>query len=95
MVGRFQSTEAGFILEGEVRPVTVADGAACSVVGAEPDAASQVTQRSLLEVLKRFEGQSVRITVEVVERRPVDDLREAIERFRRDAEDTGERASVA
>ena len=86
-MGRFQATEAGFILEGEVRPIADGDGAACSVIGAEPHPRWRVTQRSLLEALKQFEGQNVRITVEVVDRSPVDALRDAIERFRQELEE--------
>lgn len=86
MEGRFQPTESGFILEGEVREAPVAERAACSVSGAELDAHWQAAQRSLLEALKQYEGRKVRITVEVVERRPVDTLRELLERFRLDAE---------
>lgn len=85
-MGRFLHTEAGFILEGEVRPVPVEKGAACSVSGALPDG-WHTAERSLLDALRELEGQHVRITVEVVERRPVDALREAVERFRQDIED--------
>lgn len=86
MAGRFLHTEAGFILEGEVRPVSVEKGAACSVSGVEPDG-WHTTERSLFDALRELEGEHVRITVEVVERRPVDALREAVERFRQDLED--------
>jgi hypothetical protein len=65
MAGRFLHTDAGFILEGEVRSV----------------------EGSLCDALRELEGQQVRITVEVVERGPVDALREAVERFRQDLED--------
>ncbi len=49
----------------------VEKGSACSVSGVEPDG-WQTSERSLLDVLQVLEGQHVRITVEVVERRPVD-----------------------
>ena len=65
MQGRFQPTESGFILEGEVL---------------------ETAPRSLLDALKGYQGRRVRITVEVVERRPVDTLREVLERFRLEAE---------
>ncbi len=42
--------------------------------------------RSLLDALKGYQGRRVRITVEVVERRPVDTLREVLERFRLESE---------
>ncbi len=64
MQGRFQPTESGFILEGEL----------------------EAAPRTLLDALKGYQGRRVRITVEVVERRPVDALREVLERFRLDAE---------
>ena len=86
MAGRFLHTEAGFIVEGEVRAVPVEKGAVCSVSGVEPDG-WHTTERSLLEVLRELEGQQVRITVELVERKPVDALRDAVERFRRDFEE--------
>jgi len=86
MAGRFLHTEAGFILEGEVRAVPVEKGATCSVSGVEPDG-WHTAERSLLDVLSALEGQHVRITVEVVMRRPVDALRDAVERFRQDLED--------
>jgi hypothetical protein len=86
MQGRFQPTESGFILEGEVRETALAEGAACSVSGSEFDPRWHAPQHSLLEALKQFEGRKVRITVEVVEHRPVDKLRELVERFRLDAE---------
>jgi hypothetical protein len=86
MAGRFLHTEAGFILEGEVRTIPVEKGAACSVSGLEPDG-WHTLERSLQDALRELEGHHVRITVEVVERRPVDALREAVERFRQDFED--------
>ena len=86
MEGRFQSTECGFILEGEVRETPLAERAACSVSGSELDAQWQAAHRSLFEALKPYEGRKVRITVEVVERHPVDTLREVLERFRLEAE---------
>jgi hypothetical protein len=87
MSGRFLHTDAGFIVEGEVRAVPVEKGAACTVSGIEPDG-WHAARRSLLEALSELEGQHVRITVEVVERRPVDALREVVERFRQDLEDS-------
>ncbi len=86
MQGRFQPTESGFILEGEVQQTSLTDGAACSVTGAELDAGWHAAQRSLLEALRQFEGRKVRITLEVVEHRPVDTLREVLERFRQESE---------
>jgi hypothetical protein len=86
MEGRFQPTESGFILEGEVREAPLADKAACSVTGAELDAQWQAAERSLFDALKQYEGRKVRITVEVVDRHPVDTLREVLERFRLEAE---------
>jgi hypothetical protein len=86
MQGRFQPTESGFILEGEVRETPLAERAACSVSGAELDAEWHAAHRSLLEALKQFEGRKVRITVEVVEHHPVDRLRELLECFRLEAE---------
>lgn len=87
MVGRFQSTEAGFILEGQVYPVALGDTRICNVSGSEPDHQWRTsTQRSLLGVLEGYQGRNVRITVEVVEPRPVDMLRDLIERFKEDAE---------
>jgi len=86
MAGRFLHTETGFILEGEVRALPVEKGAACSVSGIEPDG-WHTAERSLQDALRALEGQHVRITVEVVERRPVDALRDAVERFRQDLED--------
>jgi len=88
MAGRFQSTEAGFILEGQVYPVAVGGERICNVSGAEPDHHhwGTSTQRSLLDVLQAYKGRNVRITVEVVEPRPVDMLRDLIERFKQDAE---------
>jgi hypothetical protein len=86
MAGRFLHTQSGFILEGEVRTVPVDKGAACSVSGMEPDG-WHTTERSLQDALRELEGQHVRITVEVVERRPVDALRDAVERFRQDMDD--------
>jgi len=94
MMGRFQPTEAGFILEREVRATPVVEGAACSVCGVEPSESYHTAQRSLLDVLKRFEGRNVRITVELVERRPVDALRDVVERFRQECEETEERPSL-
>jgi hypothetical protein len=85
-MGRFLHTEAGFILEGEVRAMPADKGTACSVSGVEPHG-WQTAERSLHDALRELEGQQVRITVEVVERGPVDVLREAVERFRQDLED--------
>jgi hypothetical protein len=87
MSGRFQATEAGFILEGQVCPVALGESSVCNVSGAEPDGQWKTsTERSLLDVLEAYKGRNVRITVEVVEQRPVDILRELIERFREEAE---------
>ena len=86
MAGRFLHTDAGFILEGEVRAVPIEKGAACSVSGAQPDG-WHTAERSLFDALRELEGLHVRITVEVVERGPVDALREAVDRFRQDLED--------
>jgi hypothetical protein len=87
MLGRFQPTELGFILEGEVRETPLGVGAAaCSVSGTELDAQCRSEERSLLEALRSFEGRKVRITLEVVEHRPMDTLRELLERFRAEAE---------
>jgi hypothetical protein len=87
MAGRFQTTEAGFILEGQVYPVALGETKICNVSGSEPDDQwSSSTERSLLDVLEAYKGRKVRITVEVVEPRPVDILRELIERFKEDAE---------
>jgi len=47
---------------------------------------AEVLDASLLDALKRYQGRRVRITVEVVERQPVDALREVLERFRLDSE---------
>jgi hypothetical protein len=92
-MGRFQPTEGGFILEGEVRATPVVEGAACSVCGVEPSESYHTAQRSLLEVLKRFEGRNVRITVEVVERCPADALRDVVERFRQECEEPEENSN--
>jgi hypothetical protein len=89
MQGRFEPTAAGFIMEGEVS-TTSAVGAACSVTAVELDGHCNAAHRSLFEALKQFEGQHVRISVEVVEHRPIEALREAIEHFRRDAEEPDE-----
>jgi hypothetical protein len=86
MQGRFQATDTGFILEGEVRPIEMASGPTCSVMGQEPSDPSHTAERSLLEALQQFAGQAVRITVEVVEHRPLDSLRDVIERFREECE---------
>ena len=87
MTGRFQTTEAGFILEGQVCPIALGEASLCTVSGAEPDGQWVTsTERSLIDVLKAYKGRNVRITVEVVEPRPVDILRELIERFKKDAE---------
>ena len=87
MAGRFQTTEAGFILEGQVCPIALGEASLCTVSGAEPDGQwITSTERSLIDVLKAYKGRNVRITVEVVEPRPVDILRELIERFKKDAE---------
>ncbi len=87
MAGRFQTTEAGFILEGQVYPVALGESRICNVSGAEPDHQWRTsTQRSLRDVLEAYKGRNVRITVEVVEPRPVDILRDLIERFKQDAE---------
>jgi hypothetical protein len=86
MSGRFQPTESGFILEGEVRETPLDEGAACSVWGSELDMQSHLAHRSLLEALKAYQGRKVRITVEVVAHEPVDHLRELLERFRLESE---------
>ena len=87
MLGRFLHTEAGFILEGEVRETDVAGEAACSVSGAELlDASWHAAQRSLFDALRKFQGRKVRITLEVIERKPVDTLSELLERFRVDSD---------
>jgi hypothetical protein len=87
MAGRFQTTEAGFILEGQVCPVALGEAKICTVSGSEPSNHwTASTQRSLIDVLEAYKGRNVRITVEVVEPRPVDILRELIERFKQDAE---------
>jgi hypothetical protein len=86
MLGRFQPTETGFILEGEVQPASRGDGAAYSVSGAELDTHWNAAQRSLLDVLRQFEGRKVRITLEVVEHRPVDTLRELLEYYKKESE---------
>ena len=88
MLGRFEPTQAGFILEGEVRET--ASGGPCSVSGAELDAEWHPAPRSLLEVLREFEGRKVRITLEVMEPQPIDTLRELLEYFRRESEATAE-----
>ena len=85
MQGRFQPTESGFILEGEVLESTQAERSPCSASGAEPSDRT-AAPRSLLDALRGYKGRRVRITVEVVDRRPVDALREVLERFRLDAE---------
>ena len=85
-MGRFEPTASGFILEGEVHETALREGAACSVSGAALDAQWNPEERSLLEVLRAFRGRKVRITLEVVERRPVDTLSELLERFRLEAE---------
>jgi len=94
MSGRFQPTESGFIMEGEVRPTEISSEAACSVYGAEPNAQWHWAHRSLLEALKQLEGRNVRITVEVVERRPVDALRELLDRFREESQELEEYPSI-
>lgn len=86
MVGRFQSTESGFILEGEVERAELAEGPACSVSGSEIDLRRQAELHSLFEALEQFEGRKVRITVEVMDHQPVDTLREVLERFRQESE---------
>ena len=83
MLGRFEPTQAGFILEGEVRETV---SGACSVTGAELDAHWNPEQRSLLEALRQFQGRKVRITLEVIEPCPIDTLRELLEQFRRESE---------
>jgi len=85
MMGRFQSTESGFILEGEVERAELAEGPACSVSGSEIDL-RQAELHSLFEALEQYEGRKVRITVEVMEHQPVDTLREVLERFREESE---------
>lgn len=94
MSGRFQPTESGFIMEGEVRPTEISSGAACSVYGAELDAHWHSAHRSLLEALEQLEGRNVRVTVEIVERRPADALRELVERFRQESEELEDYSSV-
>jgi hypothetical protein len=84
MLGRFEPTQAGFILEGEVRET--ATGGPCSVSGAELDAEWQPAARSLLEALRQFQGRKVRITLEVMEPQPIDTLRELLEQFRLESE---------
>ena len=87
-MGRFQPTEAGFILEGEVRKADGGESESCSVTGTEPFEEWHTTQHSLFEALKRYEGQNVRITVEVVDAKPLlDALNELVERFRHECED--------
>jgi hypothetical protein len=87
MAGRFQMTEAGFILEGQVYPVAFGEAKICTVTGSEPSNHwTSSIQRSLIDVLEAYQGRNVRITVEIVEPRPVDILRELIERFKQDAE---------
>jgi hypothetical protein len=86
MLGRFEPTQAGFILEGEVRETALDGEAACSVLGAELDAQWIPEPRSLFEALKPFQGRKVRITLEVMDPSPIDTLRELLEQFRRDAE---------
>jgi hypothetical protein len=93
MLGRFEPTQAGFILEGEVRETALTSGAACSVTGAEIDAHWNPEQRSLLDALRQFQGRKVRITLEVMEPRPIDDLRELLEQYRREAEDSADDAA--
>jgi len=73
-------------LEGEVRETPLTSGAACSVSGAELDGQWNPEERSLLEALRQFQGRKVRITLEVIEPRPIDSLRELLEQFRREAE---------
>jgi hypothetical protein len=84
MLGRFEPTQAGFILEGEVRETD--GGAACSVSGAELDARWIPEPRSLFDALRPFRGRKVRITLEVMEPCPIDTLRELLEQFRRESE---------
>jgi hypothetical protein len=86
MLGRFQPTETGFILEGEVQRAAPSDGSTYSVSGAELDPHWNAAERSLLDVLRQFEGRKVRITLDVVEHRPVDTLRELLERYKKEAE---------
>jgi hypothetical protein len=93
MLGRFEPTQAGFILEGEVRETALAGGAACSVMGAELDARWIPEQRSLFDALRQFQGRKVRITLEVMEPQPIDDLRELLEYFRRQAEASNDDAA--
>jgi hypothetical protein len=86
MLGRFQPTETGFILEGQVQPAPLTEGAALSVSGSELDLHWNAAPVSLLEVLRQFEGRKVRITLEVVEHRPVDTLREVLELYKKESE---------
>jgi len=86
MLGRFEPTQAGFILEGEVRETALDGEAACSVSGAELDAHWNAEQRTLFDALRRFQGRKVRITLEVMEPCPIDTLRELLEQFRRESE---------
>jgi hypothetical protein len=94
MLGRFEPTQAGFILEGEVRETTFTAGAACSVSGAELDAGWTPEPRSLFDALKPFQGRKVRITLEVIEPCPIDTLRELLEYFRRESEAPDDSTSV-
>ena len=73
-------------MEGEVRETALGERAACSVTGTELGPQWNPEERSLLEALRAFQGRKVRITLEVVERRPVDTLRELLERFRLESE---------
>jgi hypothetical protein len=95
MSKKMQSTEGGFILEGEVPHVSMGEVAAsCAVrTGSERDE-NEALHQSLLVALNRFGGQRVRITVEVVRHSPTDRLRDLIERFREESEEQPSRRAT-
>jgi len=86
-----QTTEGGFILEGEVPDLSMRDASMGNVSAARIDDENETQidtlHRSLLDALTRFGGQRVRITVEVLRHSPTDRLRDLIERFREESEE--------
>jgi hypothetical protein len=81
MPTRIQTTERGFIVEGEIAPAPSSPTAH----GREPD--ERPLHHALIEGLSRLRGERVRITVEVLRRSPTDRLRDLIERFREESEE--------
>jgi hypothetical protein len=95
MSKRMQTSEGGFILEGEVPQASLGEvAAACAVrTGADRDE-NEALHQSLLVALTRFGGQRVRITVEVLRHSPTDRLRDLIERFREESEEQPSRRAT-